>query len=158
MRTLSASFLTLAALAASCILLPSVAHADELPVLAPTQSFSFETAPVRAEPAKEWNSPALAVTGSVIAGLGSAAIVTGAVIYGNDDCREVDSPTFPVPCMHFGQAIGGITMLAGGGLVLIGAPMIVAGAWQVESDDRGIPPTTAELQVGPARADVVMTW
>ncbi len=158
MRRLPASLLTLAALAAASIVVPSVAQADELPLLAPTQGFSFETAPVSAEPAKEWNSPALAVTGSVIAGFGTATIITGAAIYAGDDCREVDDSTLPAPCMHYGEAIGGITMLAGGGLVLLGAPMIVAGAWQVESDDRGIPPTTAELQVGPSRADLVMTW
>lgn len=157
MRTLLASF-TVAALACS-IALPSVAHADELPVLAPTQGFAFDTAPTpEATPQKEWNSPALAVTGSVLAGLGTAAIITGGVLYGSDDCREVDDAALPVPCMYFGETIGGITMLGGGALVLVGAPMIVAGAWQVESDDRGIPPTTAELKVGPARADVVVSF
>lgn len=154
MRTRLACFLTVASLA-----LPSLAQAQELPSLVPSiplDGASSASATTAEKPATEWNSPALAVTGTVVAGLGVAATTVGAFIYLNDECADDDAGLYP--CMNFGEVIGGITMLGGGGLILIGAPMIVAGAWQVESKDRGIPPTTAELKLGPARADLAIAF
>jgi len=161
MRKLFASFLLFASIVA-----PSLAHADELPTLVPMRSIPLTSEPA-AEPQREWNSPALAVTGSIVAGLGIAATITGAVIYADDPCTGDDTGSatgsittigLPACGMGFGQAAGGITMLGGAGLVLIGTPLIVAGAWQVDSDDAGVPPTTAKLSVGPARADFAVTF
>ena len=49
-------------------------------------------------------------------------------------------------------------MLVGGGFILVGTPLIVAGSWQVEASREGAPPTTAELRIGAARADVAVTF
>lgn len=110
--------------------------------------------PLAAEAATEMNSVPLFVVGTSLAGLGAAAVVTGAVIYGDDDCATTESALYP--CMNIGQAIGGITMGAGGILALVATPLIVAGAWQIGSDHA--PPTTATLILGPARADLGVTF
>ncbi len=152
-----ASFLLTASLVA-----PSLAHADELPTLVPMRSIPLSTESA-VEPQTEWNSPALAVIGSVVAGLGIAATVTGAAFYAGDPCTGDSSgatSAFGLPqCgMGFGQAVGGVTMLGGAGLILLGTPLIVAGAWQVDSDSPGAAPTTARLEVGPARAEFAVTF
>ena len=54
--------------------------------------------------------------------------------------------------------VGAYAMLVGGGFILVGTPLIVAGSWQVEASREGAPPTTAELRIGAARADVAVTF
>jgi hypothetical protein len=106
----------------------------------------------------KWNSPALGVTGIALAGSGALAVTFGALmaarpsemcVVDNDDTRCELGPE---------RAIGGVMIAGGGVLLLAGVPMIVAGAWQVPSDERGVPPTTAELRVGASRADLAVSF
>ncbi len=142
--------LTLGCALALPLALPSTAAAQELgPALA------APPAPVADAPT-EVSSPALLVTGTVLGGLGVGAIATGAGFWAADPCSQ-DTPEGQCG-MGFGRLAGMFMMGGGGLLVLTGAPMIVAGAWQVPSDDRGVPPTTAEVRLGAGRAELGVTF
>lgn len=135
-------------LAAALALSSTAAAQDILPAAAPP--------PTAAESPTEANSPALLVTGTVLGVLGVGAIGTGAAFWAGDPCSQ-DTPEGQCG-MGFGRLAGMFLMGGGGLLVLTGTPMIVAGAWQVPSEDRGVPPTTAELRVGAGRAELGVTF
>jgi hypothetical protein len=143
MRTSLASFLA----AAAGVLVASAAQAQERPL-----EVGAPAAHAPAEQPTEMNSVPLFVTGTSLAAVGVASVITGAAFYGNDPCTGAANDA---TCgMGFGRFLG-LTMMGGGGLLaLAGAPLIVAGAWQVESEDVGVPPTTAELRVGAGRAEL----
>jgi hypothetical protein len=106
----------------------------------------------------EWNSPALAVTGIVLAGTGSLTTTIGSFVARAADERCVVGPRRTVCEEGDGAVAGPVLVAAGATLLLAGIPMIVAGAWQVPSRERRVPPTTAELRVGAARGELVVTF
>jgi hypothetical protein len=137
--------------------LPANAHAQEplFAALPPGAPPAEETTPTT-----EMNSPALFVTGTVIAGLGLGTAAVGAAIYADDPPCDQGATAGLVPAcgMQINRFFGLAMMGGGAGLALIGAPMIVAGAWQVDAEDQGVPPTTAELRVGATRADFTVSF
>jgi uncharacterized membrane protein YedE/YeeE len=115
-------------------------------------------APAEAPDETEWNSPALAITGSVFATIGLASVITGAAFIAHDAEQNEECPT-DQPCgMGFGGLFGMIGVAGGGLFILAGVPMIVAGAWQVPSDDAGEPPATVQLRAGAGRIEVLGTF
>ncbi len=153
MRPSFATFFAVPVLALSILTSLTVgeAQAQERPIDA--------AAPAAVAPAEgetEMNSVPLFVAGTSLATVGVASVMAGATFYGNDPCTGAANEA---TCgMGFGRFLG-LAMMGGGGLLaLAGAPMIVAGAWRVESEDAGVPPTTAELRVGPARAELGVTF
>lgn len=147
MRPLLASF----ALAASLVV-ASTASAQERPL------DTGAPPPVDLGGDTEMNSVPLFVTGTSLAAVGTGSIVAGAVIFGNDtgECATIAAGAYPCS-MGFGQLIGGLMMGGGGLLALAGAPMIIAGAWQVEGDD-GSPEATATLGLGAGHARLDVTF
>lgn len=107
--------------------------------------------------ATEANSPGLLVAGIVVGGYGVVSAVISAVAIGTTGaCGCAESGDYE--CDMTGCRIGAAHIFAGPVLLLGSIPMIVGGAWQVPSDDRGIPPTTAEVRVGPGNTSLAVTF
>lgn len=123
----------------------SVAHAEP-------SSTSSDTG------ATEWNSPTLGATGIALAGTGALAVTFGAMMVASPGGRCVIGPEKTECEEGPGVLAGGLTIAGGSALVLAGVPMIVAGAWQVPSEQRGVPATTAELRVGAGRGELAVTF
>jgi len=135
--------------------------ASSEPAPPPTYPRTFSSAPApgspAAEPKTEMNSPALLVTGIAVGGYGLTSAVISAVAIGETGacgCTAV----YPNDCDMTGCKIGIAHIFAGPVLVLGAIPMIVAGAWEIPSSDRGVPPTTAEVRVGPGNTSVAVTF
>jgi hypothetical protein len=95
--------------------------------------------------------------GYTLAGLGAAALVTGGILYATAPGDRKECVSSPCSGSGFSAArgwAGTITMIAGGGAMLIGLPFIVAGSLPDEAGK----PVSAALQVGPTGAAVVGTW
>jgi hypothetical protein len=146
MRLVPASFLLL-----SSLFVAAAAGAQERPI---ETAAPPATAPT--DRPTEMNSAPLLVTGTVLAGAGTISVVSGAILFANDPCSGDDHGPDGSCGMGFGRLMGLVLMGGGGAMALAGAPMIVAGAWQVPADDGGAPEATAALRlgVGHARLDV----
>lgn len=134
----------------SSLFLTTAASAQERPI---------DTAappPPPAAEATEMNSPALFITGTSLAAVGTGTMVAGAVVFAEDSCSADEDH---LGCsMGFGRFFGALMMGGGGLFVLAGTPMIVAGAWQVPSDDGGAPAATATLGLGAGHARLDVTF
>lgn len=82
--------------------------------------------------------------------------MSGAVVFASDPCSSGERAPDGSCGMGFGRLFGLLLMGGGGAMALVGAPLIVAGAWQVPADDAGPPAATATLGLGAghARLDV----
>ncbi len=78
------------------------------------------------------NSRALVIAGSVLAGIGTGAVIAGGLMAANDtSCAYSGSASLiPYPC-GFATLAGIGSALAGGTFILAGVPMITVGAWRV---------------------------
>lgn len=161
MRTLTTLLLLLLAVLAA----PSLAYAQdgtyhEDPDDSP---LAFRPAPQQATDGlsgvsgeTKWRSPAMAITGGALTLAGTANAVIGGVLYATDDCRDGGS----WGCMFdMTSAMGVASMIHGGLMIAVGVPLFLVGSQDVPAGAEQAPPSrTAELRVGPSRADVVMTW
>jgi hypothetical protein len=115
--------------ATSSILVPSLASAQHAVV----QRSGVERTGSEHAPRRRY-SPALIVVGSVVSGLGVAALAAGAAFYASQptlvDCA-CDGPCY---CAENEKTAGVATMVAGGGVALIGIPLIVVGALKVPAE------------------------
>jgi hypothetical protein len=103
------------------------------------------------------NSPGLLVAGIAVGGYGlTSAVISAVAIWqtGACGCTALEGND----CDMAGCYIGVGHIYAGPVLLLGSIPMIIAGAWQVPSDDRGIPATTAEVRVGPGNTSLAVTF
>jgi hypothetical protein len=56
------------------------------------------------------------------------------------------------------SSLGVASMIHGGLMMAVGIPLFAAGAYQIPKKGSAEPPRTAEVRVGPSRADLMMTW
>jgi hypothetical protein len=98
-----------------------------------------------------WNSPAMAITGSVLAGIGLAQAGVGVALLATNSHDEGG--------MGVRSGLGGLALLGGGLFVAAGTPLIVAGAWQIPagSGAAALAPA-ARLRVGAGSVELSGTF